>query len=1651
MNPLLQLADVFFAQPVLGILLLRARRSLVTLEAIAEVRALQLRAEAQMAQANALAARERAEIDANVNARLGALGISPGPSTGTPWVAPAVSPLRGYADLLVTLLVYRGDPPCGPHLAQAAEAILFRRVAPALARKLAEDEGHPLTRPNAAQMALQDLLGMGGDAALPAAALSLPRARIGAVLAAMNAGDTAVEASTQDPSRPTYYPIHGAFTLESPWPWIGTDVELGGLVLSVLLHTKARFAGALLHAFQSFGGVAAGSPASLSAVAIPGGPFDTVGLNRAFEDWSNRISLGLRGSRGAPTFRDVEIAGSRGVMLEFRWTQMLLPSFERRYLLPAPSGPVGVVLSWVCPASEAPRWSSEVDLVARSLSFGAEPRRRVRPVTDASTGVVGVDAALRGAWLYDIGQGDLALAREEADRALRQQPSSRRARFARAVVAAVAGDLEDALSRLDEVWPALEPEQRRLVACFGARTARWRAGLRPDGSLSVPTFVADEEDLWAARREEIVGRSAMDLPESFLTIAGLEGASRAAADPSLEAQLAKVGHPVSALVDDLRDAAAVAARAHLASPAAYLQSLTARILDNHGETAEALSDLRTLAEEAERAGDLAMSAWCALLVGDLGLAAGHRDSARRSGALPALLVSGAPEAEAIAAARTAYLRALDRYRASGSPRGAARATLRLAALDAAEGRTEQALSAARAAGVDAASLEDRALARDAAMLGLWIDLLRGAPDGALRRTAAAIAEEHRASSVPAWADSWARLFRDRGPAMARSGGAEAVLSCSAVASALYEAVGARDLATETAIDRTETLITLQSYLEAASEAERVLSVLEERLRREPEATDAWGLFARLMGRVAQIYDGLRDGEMARRTADRLESLTASIPPGADLAAVGELLAMDPAEAMKAGKGDAFMGAMRLLPRAMAAESAKHSLRLARFNAAFLTAQSAIEEGRRDRAAGPLREAREAAGDLGAQKDLHLAMCSSAEGDRDRTIAEVTRYVEAGCPREPRVLLALQQRMSGVASPGSGEDERAMAAGLPLCASLLEHVSAWAEARDLLRRFEALPEARRGPVDDLTAAESHLVNARVLEGLGDARAAEERFAAAVSALDRVRAAQRSERLRRAVSAQRLFVDAHATRALFFASHDRWAEAFESADRVRARSFAESASLASSAEPPSVTGLRATVERLQSELLHVRAHAPERAEAVEAALVEATRRLEEVAPPETAGQPLIASIDRVAEGLREGDLLIAYLYHRDRLLAWAVRPEGLVRTHLASSFQGAPFESRSFGAKLRALVARLSEMRPSPAARQAISTELSGLADLLIAPFSAEIDAARRVILLPYRELLAFPFAALPRGARPLGQEKPITFIHAAALLAEVSPAGPRSQVTRDASRVLVVGNPSAMALTEHGSGESSEAAALPGAEEEARRVAALYDATALIGPSATRAEVLRRLGATPPPSVVHLATHGMFDPEVPLASCVLLAGGEALSADDWAGLRTGADLVILSACHTAGGELQGGEILGLTRMILLAGARAVVVSLWPVHDGLTVGWMTALHEALLAGKSPEEACMTSCIRMAASPRIDAEGTRGATAAGSGATGATGALDPGMDAVRDAVRKGAGRGALDPSWPACWAPFIVVRAASGLRASAGARAPGFVDVVGLSTPR
>lgn len=110
------------------------------------------------------------------------------------------------------------------------------------------------------------------------------------------------------------------------------------------------------------------------------------------------------------------------------------------------------------------------------------------------------------------------------------------------------------------------------------------------------------------------------------------------------------------------------------------------------------------------------------------------------------------------------------------------------------------------------------------------------------------------------------------------------------------------------------------------------------------------------------------------------------------------------------------------------------------------------------------------------------------------------------------------------------------------------------------------------------------------------------------------------------------------------------------------------------------------------------------------------------------------------------------------------------------------------------------------------------------------------------------------------------------------------------------------------------------------------------------------------SLVHFATHGVVDENSPELSRIFLqTDTEAEDGNLFAGeiynLELNADLVALSACQTGLGKISKGEgVIGLSRALVYAGAKNLIVSFWSVADESTAQLMTDFYKQLLENPS-----------------------------------------------------------------------------------------------------
>jgi len=259
-----------------------------------------------------------------------------------------------------------------------------------------------------------------------------------------------------------------------------------------------------------------------------------------------------------------------------------------------------------------------------------------------------------------------------------------------------------------------------------------------------------------------------------------------------------------------------------------------------------------------------------------------------------------------------------------------------------------------------------------------------------------------------------------------------------------------------------------------------------------------------------------------------------------------------------------------------------------------------------------------------------------------------------------------------------------------------------------------------------------------------------------------------------------------------------------------------------------------------------------------------------------------------------------------------------------------------------------------------------------PLIKEIGDARLALVVADGNLNLIPFAGLPDGNGYLVEHGPV--IHMLTSERDLVPTdqGPKKR------GLLAIGSPT-FELAENKLPPSPLRGAAPTCEEFSkiefqplpgtamevsdigstwRQWNAAEPSQLLTGDDATLA---RFLSDATHNRVLHVATHAFLldkncgNGNPLLHSGLVFAGGNhggaqsILTAQQIASLDlSGVDWAVLSACNTGNGELRDGEgVLGLQRAFRVAGARSVIMTLWPVDDEAARQFMHELYAERLS--------------------------------------------------------------------------------------------------------
>jgi CHAT domain-containing protein len=167
------------------------------------------------------------------------------------------------------------------------------------------------------------------------------------------------------------------------------------------------------------------------------------------------------------------------------------------------------------------------------------------------------------------------------------------------------------------------------------------------------------------------------------------------------------------------------------------------------------------------------------------------------------------------------------------------------------------------------------------------------------------------------------------------------------------------------------------------------------------------------------------------------------------------------------------------------------------------------------------------------------------------------------------------------------------------------------------------------------------------------------------------------------------------------------------------------------------------------------------------------------------------------------------------------------------------------------------------------------------------------------------------------------------------------------------------------GDLSSLPNLPHSAEEVRTAAHLLggDPTSLqIGKDAT-SQAFNQVDLKEY-KVIHFAVHAIVDPDRPEDSALLIGSFPSmtlLGPRDILQFHLNSELVVLSACDTGVGRLQGQEgSWNLARSFLMAGSNSVVSTLWPVDDSYSASLVANFYMHLSQEMDKAKALQTAKI-------------------------------------------------------------------------------------------
>ena len=445
----------------------------------------------------------------------------------------------------------------------------------------------------------------------------------------------------------------------------------------------------------------------------------------------------------------------------------------------------------------------------------------------------------------------------------------------------------------------------------------------------------------------------------------------------------------------------------------------------------------------------------------------------------------------------------------------------------------------------------------------------------------------------------------------------------------------------------------------------------------------------------------------------------------------------------------------------------------------------------------------------------------------------------------------------------------------------------------------------------------------LAKLGQKEKAVEIYKKAVATVDQMRAAIKVEEFQNGFLTDKQEV--YQELVLLLLDLGKTAESFNYAERSKSRSFIDllgnqQINLKNDVSQKLFDQLqnqKKLIRKIEDDKALAREQADdERAEKLGTQLIAARNAYQDLIIAAKASSPQISSfvtveaidLKSLQDLLEDSVALLEYLQTPNELVIWIVAKDKIDVVRLA-------YKEKDLNALIDDYRTRMQKLAP-------VDESSRKLYDILIKPAAPFILQKRVLGIIPHGHLHYVSFASLTDGKAYLFEKIPLFYSPSASVLQYTFA---RKNHKKDGPvRVLALGNPDLGDFNYD----------LPLAEMEANAIRWNFPEIDILTRERAKESWIRK--HIEDYQIIHIASHGEFDPINPLFSSLKLTGDTAqdgsLEVNEVFSLKINADLVTLSGCQTGLGELSGGDdVVGLNRAFIYAGTHALLSSLWRVSD------------------------------------------------------------------------------------------------------------------------